>query len=262
MTDEYLWDRTGAVDPMVAGLERSLAVLRLPLPLRAPVIEDTVAPRRPAPRRARLGSALATAVLAAAATGALIWAWVSLRDASSLGEEATVPRDVPQAQVERTIAVAVPPLPDPVPAPVVKTPPPVVQPEPPTAEAVATPPHPKPTARSSKRSRGTSDVRKVKAPQPPPTAVKPLLTQQDIKDGLEPVKADAKACGGRHGALPGEKVVVKLSIAGADGRVTHATATGPHYDTPLGKCVAEALSQARFPSFDRETIGVQYPVKM
>ncbi len=353
MTDEYLWDRSGAVDPMIAALEDSLAVLRLPTPLRPPVLDDARSVRRPARRRSGMGPTLATAALATAATGALIWAWVGLRDPSASDvPERLAPRSTAQDRVARRAVVAVPPLPEPVAAPVaaplqLPAPPPSADPADtyPLRSVVRAVVSPKPAR--SKRSPSAAEVRRALAsslpraracgkthaaaddtvvkveltidgatgeivdaaamrphhddalgrcvaaavrdatfdpfddararvvlpvrvqaaaspPSAPPsgTALVPSLTQQQIKDGIGAVKADAKACGRRHGALPGDKVGVKLSISGADGRVTRAVALGKHHGTPLGKCVAEALSQARFPRFEKASIGVQYPVTM
>ena len=58
------------------------------------------------------------------------------------------------------------------------------------------------------------------------------LTSSDIKAGVGPHKGAAKSCGGKHGAASGEKVTVKLSIAGATGKVTSASAIGKHAGTP------------------------------
>lgn len=353
MTEEYLWDCTGPVDPQIAALEDALAALRLPGPRRAPVIADDAARARRVRLRTRRPSTLATAVLAAAATGALIWAWVGLR--------AEPPPTAPVAttdvgdQVERQVAVAVPPLPDPAPVVDDAAAAPVVDPEPSPPAAAATHPDPKPGPRTPpRRSPSSADLREAIKPllpkaracgrkygaaegtvvkvhlsivgatgrvhdaraaaphaanalgrcvaaalrdaelqpfekskvgvqypvrvragesetaDPPPaapppkrsTATKPSPTQQDIKDGIAPHKADAKACGNRHGALPGEKVVVKLRIRGEDGLVSNAVATGRHHSTPLGECVAKAFAQAEFPMFEKVSIGVQYPVRM
>lgn len=87
------------------------------------------------------------------------------------------------------------------------------------------------------------------------------LTSTDIKNGVAPHKGAAKSCGGKHGAAPGEKVTVKLSIAGATGNVTSASAIGKHAGTPLGNCVAQALKKASFKKFQKSSLGVQYPIR-
>jgi len=88
------------------------------------------------------------------------------------------------------------------------------------------------------------------------------LRTTDIKTAMIKRKAGAKACGAKHGGLPGEKVVVKLSIEGATGKVTAATATGKHRDTPLGRCIAAEVSRTQFPRFKRKSLGVQYPFRL
>ena len=87
------------------------------------------------------------------------------------------------------------------------------------------------------------------------------LTSTDIKDGVRPHKAAAKACGAKHGASAGEKLVVKLSIAGRTGRVTTSKAMGRHAGTLLGECAAKALGKAKFRRFRRDSLGVQYPIR-
>jgi predicted Zn finger-like uncharacterized protein len=88
------------------------------------------------------------------------------------------------------------------------------------------------------------------------------LTQADIKAGVGPHKDAAKACGAKNGATPGEKVTIKLSISGATGTVSSASATGKHAGTALGNCAAAALKKATFKKFQKSSIGVQYPVRM
>ena len=100
------------------------------------------------------------------------------------------------------------------------------------------------------------------APKPADPSLPESLSTGDIKAGVTPVKDSAKACGGKHGAQPGETVKVKLSIAGATGAVTSASAEPPHQGTPLGNCVAAALKKATFKKFQKATLGAVYPVKM
>ena len=89
-----------------------------------------------------------------------------------------------------------------------------------------------------------------------------MLNSDDIKAGLAPVKAAARACGRKHKAAPDVTVNIKLSIAGATGLVTSAVAQSPHDRTALGRCVAEALGKAQFPRFLNVSMGVVYPVSM
>lgn len=85
-------------------------------------------------------------------------------------------------------------------------------------------------------------------------------SQADIRAGLAPVKATAKACGERFGATPGTKVRIKFSISGQTGRVAEAN-PAPGSEGPLGDCAAQALSRAQFPRFRTPSIGVVYPVQ-
>lgn len=95
------------------------------------------------------------------------------------------------------------------------------------------------------------------------TAALPLsLGQTDIRSGVNPLKDTAKACGTKHGAKPGEKVRVKLSIVGATGKVSSAAAQAPHAGTSLGNCVAATLKKASFSRFQKQVIGVVYTITM
>jgi hypothetical protein len=104
------------------------------------------------------------------------------------------------------------------------------------------------------------------SPKPPSGSSDPSLPEKlttfDIREGMAPVKAAAKACGPQHGANPGEKVKVKLSISGATGAVTSATADAPHTITPLGICVAAAAKRAKFKRFQKASLGAVYPFAM
>jgi hypothetical protein len=88
------------------------------------------------------------------------------------------------------------------------------------------------------------------------------LSQSDIKGGVDKVLAQARSCGSKHGAKPGEVVRVRLSISGATGSVSSASAQDPHNGTPLGNCVAAALKTATFSKFRSGSMGAVYPVRM
>jgi hypothetical protein len=88
------------------------------------------------------------------------------------------------------------------------------------------------------------------------------LTKNDVRAGFGAVKSKAKACGAEYGVDPGTKVRVKVSISGETGLVISATALGEHADEPVGKCVAEALSKAKFGQFRKSVMGVTYPVTL
>ena len=98
--------------------------------------------------------------------------------------------------------------------------------------------------------------------KPADSSLPETLTGPDIKAGVAPHKAAAKACGPKHGAAPGESVKVKLSISGSTGTVSSSSAVGKHAGTPLGNCVAAALKNATFKKFQKASIGAEYPITM
>lgn len=83
-----------------------------------------------------------------------------------------------------------------------------------------------------------------------------------IRDAMSTVKPEAKACAGRHGGRAGDKVKVKLSAKGSTGAITSARALDDHAGTPLGRCVASALSKAKLPRFSKKQAGIVYSVRM
>lgn len=111
----------------------------------------------------------------------------------------------------------------------------------------------KPKPRTTDASDGAPTDSKLLPPAP---------TSSQIRDAMAPVKPQAKACGPKHGGKAGEKVRIKLSVAGSTGKVTSAQALDDHAGTPLGKCVADALSKAELPKFGKPTAGVMYAVTL
>ena len=106
---------------------------------------------------------------------------------------------------------------------------------------------------------------RVDEPREEPVSAKglpPAPTSLQIRDAMAPVKPQAKACAARHGGGPGEKVRIKLSVSGSTGKVTSAQALDDHAGTPLGKCVADALSKAELPKFGKPQAGVVYAVTL
>jgi hypothetical protein len=88
------------------------------------------------------------------------------------------------------------------------------------------------------------------------------LSQIAMRTGFSQVRAAAKACGPKHGAAAGSSVEVKVSIAGGTGSVMAANALGEHAGSALGKCVANALEQAKFERFAKSQIGLKYTVRL
>jgi hypothetical protein len=310
MSDEYLWDRTGAPDPSVAALERVLSSLRFdPLPIVA-VTADRPAPVS-VPRRARWWSTSAT-VAASVAAALLVWWWGFVAG---------------RGQVERVVVERVP---------VAAPPTIVVAPNPPALaadeavrtdadEAVRTDADEAPEGREATSSDGasaeepaTGSAAETAGSGEPPTrrratkttrpgsgtprspgtasvegsaassrpdvvdvdciidpshcnrprrgpdgeALPHKLSTADIRAGVEAVKPAAKRCGPKHGATPGTRLKVKMSISGETGRVTSSVVEPPLGATPLGRCVAAALAQARFPRFSAASVGAVYPITM
>ncbi len=88
------------------------------------------------------------------------------------------------------------------------------------------------------------------------------LTTVQVRNAIAGPKRSAKQCGRTHGAAAGDRVEVKLSIAGATGKVTSATPVGEHARSALGRCVADALAKASFPKFGDPAMGVSFGVRM
>lgn len=106
-----------------------------------------------------------------------------------------------------------------------------------------------------KTATGSSSSTSTKAPPA-------KLSASQLKAALASTKADARRCGTQHGADPGTRVQVKLSIEGSSGRVVSATPQGDHASGSLGRCVAQALSQTQFPRFGSARMGTLYSVRM
>jgi hypothetical protein len=115
----------------------------------------------------------------------------------------------------------------------------------------------------SKCGKGKSQPRADKDDPPPSSKDLPAApSSSQIRTAMAEVKGQAKACGARHSGHDGEKVRVKLSVVGATGKVTSAQALDDHAGTPLGRCVADALSKATLPRFSKPQAGVVYAVTL
>ena len=150
----------------------------------------------------------------------------------------------------------------------------------PTEETVAEAEEPAPTPRATPARTATrsSPARSTPAstPTPKPSSTPAItadcvidpsrcmpeqLTAAQIRSALQRVEGNAKRCAAAHGATADTRVRVQLSIEGSTGRVRTATAQDPHANA-LGRCVANELSNARFPSFTRSSMGVIYAVTL
>jgi hypothetical protein len=82
-------------------------------------------------------------------------------------------------------------------------------------------------------------------------------SREDIKAGLQNVRAALQACAGpAHGMS-----TAHVTIAGT-GRVAAATIEGAFAGTPQGSCMARALRGAAFPRFGAPSLQVTYPFRL
>lgn len=89
---------------------------------------------------------------------------------------------------------------------------------------------------------------------PPDSGLPEKLELADIKAGTDPTKAAAKSnCAGK--AKGGEKVKIKLSIAGPSGNVLSSTPEDDGGNAPLAQCVAAELKKSSFKKVQKEQIG-------
>jgi len=61
---------------------------------------------------------------------------------------------------------------------------------------------------------------------------------------------------------PGDEVVVAIEVRGRDGKVTSARAIRPSDSSRLGRCISDAVSSLRFPSFDRRTAAFEHEYRL
>lgn len=259
MHDEYLWDGTGEVDADVAALERTLAPLRYEAePVRLPRPEPVAAPGRPL---------WWIPVLAGAAAAAMVLVIASQPEAGSSGGEVLVERADETVTVG---AVETPPsVPEVVFTPQVPTPPmppgsldaPKPPPEPSAPPKPAKPSKPaKPPARAKRPSAATVDCA-LDPSECEDDTLPETLSAVEIRKGIMRVKARALACGETHGLDEATTVKVRLHVHGRTGRVMDAGALSPWNSTPLGTCVAKAVSKAKFPRFRKSMMTAHYPVR-
>lgn len=110
--------------------------------------------------------------------------------------------------------------------------------------------------------RGTPKTTSPPGDRSAPESLPPKLSTHQLKAALATTKADARRCGPEHGADPGAKVQVKLSIEGKTGTVVSSAALGEHASTSLGRCVAGALRHTKFPRFSAARMGTIYSVRL
>lgn len=291
MREDYVWDKSGDAEPDLVALERTLGALRHDQPMDA--LPSGTFQRAPVAKSGWAKPIVYGALLSSSLTVLLIWLFLQLggapspepptRVVESIAVTAPAPepakpaydpkqdpeqverlrRDLQttldrldaivarleelekkQAQREMEAKARAKARPEPGPDPI--------------EELLREPP---PEPKTKKRNPGVEcilDPSKCRKFDPD---LPEKLTSADIKAGVAPHKGPAKACGVKYGAAPGEKVTVKISILGRTGRVTSASAVGHHAATALGKCVAAEIAKAEFPRFQKESLGVQYPIR-
>ena len=111
------------------------------------------------------------------------------------------------------------------------------EPEPEPEPEPAPEPEPEPETKTTKPK-----------PRTPKTPTGPVAhrTSKHLGKGFAKAAKAAKACGKKHGAIPGQSITVEAAIK-ASGGILSANAVGPSRTSPLGKCVAAAVkSKAKF----------------
>jgi hypothetical protein len=92
------------------------------------------------------------------------------------------------------------------------------------------------------------------APEPEAPALPEMLTRDQVRGGLEALRAQVLACtNGMYG-----KVLADVTIS-APGRVSKAVIEGTFADTNAASCMARTLRNAQFPAFAGADISVRYP---
>ena len=295
MREDYVWDKSGDAEPDLVALERTLGALRHDQPMGA--LPSGTFQRAPVAKSGWAKPIVYGALLSSSLTVLLIWLFLQLGGSAPTPQPVPATQPVPMGPAPVTAPAPKPAPPEHDPKEVERLrrdlqttldrldalvlrleelekkqvqrdaeakarakvtprfePPP--EPVDPLDEILRPPSKPK----AKKRNPGVEcilDPSKCRKDSHLPEK----LTSSDIKAGVNPVKAEAKACGAKHGAAMGEKVTVKISILGRTGRVTSSSAVGRHAGTPVGNCVAKALAKAEFPRFRKTSLGVQYPIR-
>lgn len=97
-------------------------------------------------------------------------------------------------------------------------------------------------------------------PPKPATDLPDTIGTTEIKAGMGAIIGNVKECGEIHGIEAGTRVIVKLSVSGATGRVTQALIQSPQpVDPAFASCVVAAVRRAEFPRFLKSALGVVYP---
>lgn len=92
--------------------------------------------------------------------------------------------------------------------------------------------------------------------EPIPDALTPAM----VNDAMKPVIAAARVCFNRMKTTPG-KAKLELTI-NADGTIAKHEQTGDFVNTPLAKCIDDAIAKATFPRTKKPTTKIGYPIAL
>lgn len=85
----------------------------------------------------------------------------------------------------------------------------------------------------------------------------PSLSREMVRTVMESIAPKVVECG--NGTEQG-KIVLRVTVAGATGRVKDAEALfAPYVNTPVGRCAARAVRHAKFPQFNEAELTIKYP---
>ncbi len=252
MSEEYLWDRSGDPDPQLADLERTLGTLSFGASSGVPDPWPSATHSEVTPRRDGRPWIVATAAVVSAAVALWVTGWIA-------NERRPGESGAPERVGVEDVRVAPPNAPES----------PSYESGFSTAERAVvgvvaeleleSPSSASPVGRDSagpepKRTKGTRRRRAEQLPH--------KLSAADINKGVAPVRAQAQACGAKFDVPAGTRIKVKFSVLGATGRISTAAARAPWVGTPVGACVARALSRARFSRFQSKSMGVLFPIRL
>ena len=94
----------------------------------------------------------------------------------------------------------------------------------------------------------------------PGEAIPDALTPGMINDAMKPVIAASRVCFNRMKSSPG-KAKLELTI-NADGTIAKHEQTGDFVNTPLAKCIDDAVAKATFPKTKKASTKIGYPIAL
>ncbi|MCP4602322.1 MAG: hypothetical protein GY847_17700 [Proteobacteria bacterium] len=117
-----------------------------------------------------------------------------------------------------------------------------------------------PWSKTEKQSPAGQPPAPAEQPSTNPSPSAPAVTPSNapsriqVKAAMSAVAPGVKRCGGSG------RIVLKIAVAGATGRVLSAQPISPGHDgTPLGICATRAVKLAKFPKFSQSRLVIKYP---